>query len=202
MKRDTADALFKVHAIGEIPAPFASLVLLRISRCYTTLKIFQELRPRTGGGVEGFFRRYAQDLTTADPVAVTWLKPQALQLKSVVLQSPGFWEFFGKWNPLEALRLYLNDRHERRKDFAYRNQADAERLALENKQKQLTLVAEVLALARASGVPESEITTVFRELVLIPFLQLDTLQDKGLITYAEISTPRSVELPEDEPVDA
>ena len=31
-------------------------------------------------------------------------------------ESPGFWEFLGSLNPLEVIRRYLNDRHERAKD--------------------------------------------------------------------------------------
>src|SRR5437867_9575133 len=32
-------------------------------------------------------------------------------VKSVELHSPGWWEFLGKLNPLEQIRLYLTDRH-------------------------------------------------------------------------------------------
>lgn len=47
-----------------------------------------------------------------------------LSLRSVELHSPGFWEFFGKANPLEFIRQLLNDLHERNKDYSYRNDAE------------------------------------------------------------------------------
>ena len=61
-------------------------------------------------------------LAAADPLVVS----------RVELSSPGFWEFFGSRTPLEVLRKYLNDRHERRKDDDYRSDAERRRLDLEN----------------------------------------------------------------------
>lgn len=48
------------------------------------------------------------------------LPDDKLRLRSVVIQSPGFWEFLGALNPLETLRKYVNDRHEQRKDREYK----------------------------------------------------------------------------------
>lgn len=45
---------------------------------------------------------------------------------------PGFSEFLGQLNPLLRLREYLNDRHRRRQDRDFREQAEQERLTLEN----------------------------------------------------------------------
>ena len=47
-------------------------------------------------------------------------RKEQLILSAVKLTSPGFREFSGTLNPLEVLRKYLNDRHERRKDHEYR----------------------------------------------------------------------------------
>jgi len=51
------------------------------------------------------------------PAEVASFVPVAEQLvlAHVRLQSEGFWEFIGQLNPLEVIRQYLNDRHERRK---------------------------------------------------------------------------------------
>ena len=54
-----------------------------------------------------------------------------LDLVSVVIESPGFWEFIGALNPLEQLRGYLVERHERMKDREYRNDAERRRLDAE-----------------------------------------------------------------------
>src|SRR4051794_21952202 len=52
--------------------------------------------------------RLPDDAIAAEPLVV----------QRVVLESPGIWEFLGTLNPLEVLRKYLNDRHERQKDRA------------------------------------------------------------------------------------
>ncbi|HWO41652.1 MAG TPA: hypothetical protein VNO43_07615 [Candidatus Eisenbacteria bacterium] len=39
-----------------------------------------------------------------------------LSLKAARFESPGWWEFLGKRNPLEVLRQYLNDRHKQKED--------------------------------------------------------------------------------------
>lgn len=51
---------------------------------------------------------------------------------SANISSPGFWEFLAKLNPLEIIRLFLNDRHERRKDRQYREGMEEENLYLQN----------------------------------------------------------------------
>lgn len=63
-----------------------------------------------------------------------------LVIAEVDLHSPGFWNFLGNLNPLEVIRQYINDRHERRKDKRYRESAEARKLELEN----LKLENEVL----------------------------------------------------------
>ena len=65
-----------------------------------------------------------------------------LRIHSVRLSSPGFWEFWGKLNPLEVIRQYLSDRHERRKDREYREEADKERLHLENQLRENQVIRE------------------------------------------------------------
>ncbi len=69
-----------------------------------------------------------------------------LVVSRVLLTSPGFWEFAGALNPLEVLRQYLNDRHERRKDDEYRSRAEAERLAIENAVGRLDVLRSYLEL--------------------------------------------------------
>ena len=78
---------------------------------------------------------------TPEEVASFVPRSEQLVLSAVSLASPGFWEFLGTLNPLEILRKYLNDRHERRKDRDYRESAERRRLELEN----LTLESRVLS---------------------------------------------------------
>lgn len=64
-------------------------------------------------------------------VAGDFGQPQWLSLGRVILNSPGFWEFVGGLNPLEQIRIYLSERHERKKDNEYRNDAECRRLHAE-----------------------------------------------------------------------
>ena len=55
-----------------------------------------------------------------------------LSLERVQIESPGIWEFAASLNPLEQIRKFLNDRHERRKDKQYREESEKERLKRDN----------------------------------------------------------------------
>ena len=68
--------------------------------------------------------RYVREIPTPERVASFVPRAEQIVLDSVQLNSPGFWEFMGSLNPLEVLRKYLNDRHERRKDHDYRESAE------------------------------------------------------------------------------
>lgn len=109
-----------------------------------------------------------------------------LRLRSVVVQSPGFWEFLGALNPLEVLRKYLSDRHERKKDIDYRNKLEAEKKSLENEKLYTEVVQEKLELLRNIGVPEDKIREVFLNHVVNPLKRLDAVQDSGLLQDAII----------------
>uniref|UniRef100_UPI001CA36C62 hypothetical protein n=1 Tax=Vibrio cholerae TaxID=666 RepID=UPI001CA36C62 len=104
--------------------------------------------------------------------------------------SPGFWEFLGKLNPLEVLRQYLNDRHERKKDEDYRNTLEKEKLGIENDILKLEFTRQVIEVARQTGHSEEEIRSIVRDQIVIPLISLDALSEKGMVTY--------VEIPEDE----
>ena len=109
-----------------------------------------------------------------------------LLLKSVRLESPGFWAFLGTLNPLEVIRHYLVDRHERRKDKQYREPLEEERLGLENKLLENRVIKERIELAREAGVPEDQIRLLFNQLVVRPMEALGQHQDRGLIDDAEV----------------
>jgi len=62
----------------------------------------------------------------------TVLPEDRLFVKSVRIESPGFWEVAASFNPLQQIREYLNDRHKRRQDKEFREGAEREKLLLEN----------------------------------------------------------------------
>lgn len=104
---------------------------------------------------------------------------EQLVLVRVHLGSPGVWEFLGTLNPLEVIRQYLKDGHERRKDLAYRNNAEARRLYLENLERETKVFRERVQLAKDLGATERELTPMRNELIYGPLTRLDLYQDRG-----------------------
>ena len=119
------------------------------------------------------------------------LPEDRIQVSSIVIKSPGFWEFLGNSNPLEVLRKYLCDRHERKKDNTYRNQQEEERDTLENEKLRTEVVHDKIKILKELGVPEEKIRKALFEHVIKPLGELDTVQDKGLVVDAEISGSNS-----------
>lgn len=114
------------------------------------------------------------------------LPEDCIQINSIVIESPGFWEFLATINPLEVLRRYLCDRHERKKDTSYRNQQEEARGALENERFRTKVVQEKIEILRELGVPEEKIRKALFDHVIKPLGELDAVQDRGLIVDAEI----------------
>ena len=124
---------------------------------------------------------------TTDEVSSLVPHSEQLVLSAVQLSSPGFWEFLGKINPLEVIRLYLNDRHERRKDRVYRESAEERRLRLENLKLENEVIASRVKIAKELGATDRDLAPLLNELVNKPLLALDRHQDKGVIENAEIN---------------
>jgi hypothetical protein len=89
-----------------------------------------------------------------------------LDLVSVVLKSPGFWVFGGSGESLRELRGVLADRHVRRQDRAYREQAEEDRLGLENDLLRLEVVQRFLVVATTAGMDEAERQSLLRRTFL------------------------------------
>jgi hypothetical protein len=111
-----------------------------------------------------------------------------LELSHVVLNSPGFWEFLGALNPLQQIREYLNDRHERRKDKSYREAAEAERLRLDNEliqrqiwEKDFSIFRDQVEFAREVGIEDEALKHIVWQKVGQPLSRLGRHQDNGLI---------------------
>jgi hypothetical protein len=110
-----------------------------------------------------------------------------LVIAEVDLHSPGFWNFLGNLNPLEVIRQYINDRHERRKDKSYRESAEARKLELENLKLENEVLRERIKIAKELGATEQDLAPLLNELVFRPLRALDRHQDRGVIERAEIS---------------
>lgn len=111
-----------------------------------------------------------------------------LALRRVSIQSPGFWEFVGGLNPLQQLREYLKDRHERRKDHEYREPAEKDRLRLDNEllqrlilEKETSILRDQLAIMREFGFGDAELRQFIWSRLGPPLSRLGRHQDSGLI---------------------
>jgi len=109
-----------------------------------------------------------------------------LRLFAVQLSSPGFWQFLGKLNPLEVIRQFLQDRHERRKDREYREDADRHRLDLENAILENKVIKERIAIARKLGATDENLAPLLNRFI-VPLRRIGEVQDSGLIGGAEIT---------------
>ena len=100
--------------------------------------------------------------------------------------SPGFWDFAASLSPLETLRKYVSDRHERKKDESYRSRLESDRLTLENEQLKTRVVREQVQLLKELQIPEDRIRQAVTRYVIEPLSKLDGHQDAARLTTAEI----------------
>jgi hypothetical protein len=108
-----------------------------------------------------------------------------LEFSAIEFRSPGFWEILGSLNPLEQIRKFLNDRHERKKDVDYRNIMDEKKMALEIERLGVELFSEKADALRKVGFSDEEI----RRMLLPAARSLNGVaeaQDRQLIETAEI----------------
>ena len=122
----------------------------------------------------------------------TVLPEHRLVIKSVRIESPGFWEFVASLNPLQQIREYLNDRHKRRQDKEYREALERDRLSRENEliqmrvwEKENSVLRGRIKLLREIGFTDDEIRQLVWAKVGKPLAQLGRHQDSRLIYGAE-----------------
>jgi hypothetical protein len=121
-----------------------------------------------------------------------WVPRQdRLILKSVELNSPGSWDFLGKLNPLETIRQYLQDRHERRKDRQYRERAEERGMELDNMIKENEVLKGQIENARKLGASNDDLRPILERFVQKPLMELDTFEDEGIAGSSSISLPES-----------
>lgn len=164
-----------VDGSGDVPVAQVAQFLIDIEVAYRGLFVFQALVKD---------HPFLPPPNFDSPAKFRLLAQNSLMLKAVVLRSPGFWEFVGHLNPLETLRKYLSDRHERQKDRAFRSAHESRRLELENLLREDRVLAERIRLAREVGASEEQLAEVIDAFVARPLIQLSHHQDLGLIRGA------------------
>jgi hypothetical protein len=208
---DASPATLRIHGISGVPVEQVQVFLARLVRSYNSIYVFdsiirqldsQRLAVRELGpefpdrayrlrGVWTLVPRISLDIFNIPFERVSEMVPanSQLALQRVSLNSPGFWEFFGKLNPLEVIRLGLNDRHERRKDKGYREKHESERMRLENELLQSKVFASQLQVLNELGLTDEEKAVLKNRLLHAPFEALAITQDRNLIGTAEFILP-------------
>jgi hypothetical protein len=116
------------------------------------------------------------------------IRPQdQLVLSRVRFSSPGFWEFVGLLNPLQAIRDFIDDCHRRRQDREYREASERRRLEIENDNRETEMLRRRLEVARENGVPEHHLTHLLNRLVYEPMEKIEVLYATGVIQPRPIS---------------
>lgn len=107
---------------------------------------------------------------------------------AAVLESPGFWHFLGGLNPLETIRRYLEDRHQRKHSDVMlpydQRQRELELMLLENQ-----VIRDHIEILRGLGLSDEELRA---ELLARPrraLRQLDPFVNGGMITGAPAIEP-------------
>ena len=104
-----------------------------------------------------------------------------LLVSKINIQSPGFWEFAGSVMPLQQLREYLKDRHERKKDNEYRNKQERRKGDLDILEKENGVIKQRIEILKSLGYSDLEIRTLVSALVTQPLNRLNAHQDAGLL---------------------
>lgn len=109
------------------------------------------------------------------------LPSDRLIISKVNIQSPGFWEVLGSLNPLQQIREYIKDRHERKKDYQYRSRQEEEIGNLEIEERRNRIINQRIETLRGLGYSDSEIRQFVMAMVIEPLNRLGRYQDNGQI---------------------
>lgn len=109
------------------------------------------------------------------------LPSDRLFISKVNIQSPGFWEVLGSLNPLQQIREYIKDRHERKKDDQYRSRQEEEIGELEIEERRNRIINQRIETLRGLGYNDAEIRQLVMAMVIEPLNRLGRHQDNGQI---------------------
>lgn len=112
-----------------------------------------------------------------------------IELRVLSIQSPGFAELVGRLTPLEVLRQWVQDRHERRKDQEYKEHYEKEKLDLENELLRIKVIREKINVMKEAGVPKRELDRFVKDTLLRPMSRLNPHLDSAEIKDLVLADP-------------
>lgn len=177
-------AVLKIESAGNVQVYRVRLFLSAIDYAYNYIYVGQML----SSDIQEFRRFRELRFSEQGTRFGLWVpKKDRLVLKSVELRSPGVWEFLGKMDPLETMRKYMQDRHERRKDRAYREAAEERALELNNRLKEAQVLGAQIDNARKMGATDEDLEILRDRFIRRPLMELDRYQDEGIIGNSSVS---------------
>jgi hypothetical protein len=184
---DMTSAKLRIQGTGDVPVNHVHKFLSDLENAYNSILMYELLLDRVAKAqTPGFL--VSQSLPVdLSPLAIRAFVPagSGLVLYGVTLQSPGFWEFLGKLNPLEVIRLYLIDRDERRQRKEFRDNAEKEKLELENALLKVELYSKQVDVIKKMGATPEDFAFLRNRLIHDPLEPLGRSQDRGLISSAQ-----------------
>ncbi len=132
------------------------------------------------------FPTYERDATI---LAERYLLPEdGLFLVRAKFESEGFWGFLGPLNPLLQIRMYLQDRHERKKDIDYRNKLERRRLELEIGSLWADNLEKLVNVLKLAGFTKPQIRQILIEHYHKPLAALGEAADKAGVTDISVES--------------
>ena len=114
--------------------------------------------------------------------------PDKLEITRISIQSPGWIELLASLNPLQQLREYLTDRHERKKDKEWRWESEKQRaiaeldiLRIQAERERTGAIKEFCDLLDQMDIHPDEKQRIVWERVGAPLARLARHQDSGLL---------------------
>lgn len=182
--RMSQQARLRLKSQGDVPSSDVRQFLQAFEHAYNCLVIFQDATSSREAAMN-WVPNAIFDLGTSESMV---LPSDQLVVSAVSLSSPGFWEFLGAINPLEIIRKYLQDRHERKKDAAYRNDQERRAKEVEILMRETELIGKRIELAKQAGAPIHIVNSLYNDLVARPLAVLGALQDGGGMIIEAVET--------------
>jgi hypothetical protein len=111
-----------------------------------------------------------------------------IEITKISIQSPGFVELLASFNPLQQIREYLKDRHERKKDKEWRWESEKARAAAEvdilriqAERDRTGAIRDFYELLDHMDLRPEEKQKILWERVGVPLARLGKHQDSGLL---------------------
>lgn len=139
--------------------------------------------------IEFFDPEFLYGGTRIDQMRTEYVYPSdQLEISRITIQSPGWIELIGALNPLQQLRDYLKDRHERKKDKEWRWKSEKERaeaeletLRIQAERERVGALRDFYELLDRMGMSEEDKRRILWERVGVPLTNLARHQDQGLL---------------------